>query len=207
MTAGLARVVASRDRFVTVARTLGPDAPTLCAGWSVADVVAHLLVLQRDPLAWPGVGLREFGGITRRRMAAQRASGFDHALNTLAARSPRFPVMPDDLPGGPMLHHLGEYVVHTEDLARPNGVPGALVDADVADALWARARRVAAFFGRKAGHGLVLVRTDVPASASVLRGPEPTVVSGTPLELLLWAHRGPAAADVAVTDPAESPNP
>ncbi|WP_300080034.1 maleylpyruvate isomerase family mycothiol-dependent enzyme [Propioniciclava sp.] len=207
MVAGLARVVAARDRFVELARDLGPDAPTLCAGWVVRDLVAHLLVLQRDPLAWPGVGVPALAGLTERRMAAQVASGFDAALDTLAARSPRFPVMPDDLPGGPMLHHLGEYVVHTEDMARPNHVPGTAADADLADALWARAQRVAAYFGRTRRRGLVLVRTDVAASAAVLLGPETTVVSGAPLELLVWAYRGPAVAGVGVTDAAAIPSP
>lgn len=202
MAAGLARVVAARDRFVEVARGLGPDAPTLCEGWTVRDIVAHLLVLQRDPLAWPGVAVPGLAGLTTRRMAAQTAAGFTAALDTLAAHSPRIPAMVDDLPGGPMLHHLGEYVVHTEDLARPNRVPGTLVDAEVADALWRRAQVVAALLRRRRGRGLVLVRTDTAASAAILRGPDAVVAAGTPLELLMWAHRGSGAADVTLTDAA-----
>lgn len=202
MAAGLPRVVAARDRFIEVARRLGPDAPTLCEGWTVRDIVAHLLVLQRDPLAWPGIAVPALAGLTTRRMAAQTAAGFAAALATLAARSPRIPAMPDDLLGGPMLHHLGEYVVHTEDLARPNGVPGAVVDTDVADALWSRAQIVAALHRRRRRHGLVLVRTDTAASAAILRGPEAVVAAGTPLELMMWAHRGSDAAAVTLTDAA-----
>jgi uncharacterized protein (TIGR03085 family) len=34
---------------------LGPDAPTLCAGWVTADLAAHLVVRERRPDSGPGL--------------------------------------------------------------------------------------------------------------------------------------------------------
>lgn len=103
-----------------------------------------------------------------------------------------------------MLHHLGEYVVHTEDMARPHHVPGTAVDADLADALWARAQRVAAYFGR--GRRRARARADRRGgvrSRAARAGDHGRL--GAPLELLVWAYRGPSVAGVGVTDAAATP--
>ena len=34
---------------------LGPEAPTLCAGWSTADLAAHLVARERRPDSGPGL--------------------------------------------------------------------------------------------------------------------------------------------------------
>ncbi|MDN5962074.1 MAG: maleylpyruvate isomerase N-terminal domain-containing protein, partial [Propionibacterium sp.] len=33
----------------------GPDARTLCTGWTTADLAAHLYVRENDPLSLPGI--------------------------------------------------------------------------------------------------------------------------------------------------------
>lgn len=203
MVAGLARVVAARDRFVELARDLGPDAPTLCAGWVVRDLVAHLLVLQRDPLAWPGVGVPALAGLTERRVAARDVQLRRRPRHPWRPARPASPSCPTTCPAARCCTTWAT-VVHTEDMARPNHVPGTAADADLADALWARAQRVAALLGRTRRRGLVLVRTDVAASAAVLLGPETTIWA--PLELLVSAYRGPAVAGVGVTDAAAIPS-
>src|SRR5271156_2634459 len=49
--------VVSRERgaLVEILREVGPDAPTLCEGWTTRDLVAHLLVRERRPDALPGL--------------------------------------------------------------------------------------------------------------------------------------------------------
>ena len=44
----------------------GEEAPTLCEGWTVKDLVIHLLVRERDPLAAPGILVPQLHGLTRR---------------------------------------------------------------------------------------------------------------------------------------------
>ena len=49
--------VAQRERaaLVEILRAVGPDAPTLCEGWTTRDLVAHLVVRERRPDALPGL--------------------------------------------------------------------------------------------------------------------------------------------------------
>src|ERR1700751_191885 len=49
--------VAQRERaaLVEILRAVGPDAPTLCEGWTTRDLVAHLVVRERRPDPLPGL--------------------------------------------------------------------------------------------------------------------------------------------------------
>lgn len=210
-------VLSARDRFVAVASAAGPHAPTLCAGWTVRHLVGHLLTLHDDPLSWPGIALPRLASLTERRMARATASGFSDALDRLARQSPFMPMV-FETPRSRWAHHLGEYVVHTEDILRANALPtndlptNALpateLDPATTERIWARVQVAARQLHRARGIGLVLERSDVapPEAATgdhapatrvrVLPGARTEHVIGTPLELLIWAHRGDAVADV-----------
>ncbi len=45
---------AERSDFCDAALAVGPDRPTLCEGWTVADLVAHAWTRENDPVAAPG---------------------------------------------------------------------------------------------------------------------------------------------------------
>jgi len=47
---------------------LGPDRATLCAGWNTADLLAHLLVRERQPAAAAGIVIGPLAGVTRHAM-------------------------------------------------------------------------------------------------------------------------------------------
>ncbi|MDO5535529.1 MAG: maleylpyruvate isomerase N-terminal domain-containing protein [Propionibacteriaceae bacterium] len=194
---GWSRVLAARDRFVDAARVAGPDAPTLCSGWTVRHLVGHLLTLRRDPLSWPGVAFPPLAALTERRMDAATASGFEEALGRLAGRSPFMPLV-FDTPRSAWGHHLGEYAVHTEDIVRANALPITPLDDATLVALWRRSVVVARQLHRRAGRGLVLTWPAAGLEARALPGVMTDHVVGSPLELLVWAHRGPEAADVRV---------
>ncbi|MBA2322678.1 MAG: maleylpyruvate isomerase N-terminal domain-containing protein [Pseudonocardiales bacterium] len=49
------------DRF----ERTGPDAPTVLPGWRAADLLAHLLVRERQPLASPGILIGPLSGSPR----------------------------------------------------------------------------------------------------------------------------------------------
>ncbi|MEN3358667.1 MAG: hypothetical protein V7637_2649, partial [Mycobacteriales bacterium] len=53
---------AERAAVADLLDSLGPDAPTLCEGWSTYDLAAHLALRDRVPAAWPGIALRRFAG-------------------------------------------------------------------------------------------------------------------------------------------------
>ena len=51
------RSLAQRERsaLVETMRATGPDAPTLCEGWTTRDLAAHLVVREARPDAAAGV--------------------------------------------------------------------------------------------------------------------------------------------------------
>ncbi|WP_415111229.1 maleylpyruvate isomerase family mycothiol-dependent enzyme [Propioniciclava sp.] len=179
------------------ARRVGQDAPTLCEGWTARDLVGHLLVLRDDPLAWPGIAIPALASLTDRRMARATAAGYDAALDSLAGRRPWLPPV-IDLPGSRWGHHLGEYVVHTEDLLRANALSACAPDAATAEVLWSRVQVAARQLHGRRQQGLVLVRADTGESAQVVPGERAPTVTGTVLELLVWTYRGAEHADIVV---------
>ena len=190
-------VVDARDRLVAALRAVGPEAPSLCAGWAASDLVAHLLVLQRDPIAWPGIGWARFTDLTERRMRGALRGGYAAAVERLASRSAVIWAMPDDPPQG-FRHQLGEYAVHTEDVVRANGLPPTTVDAATSDALWVRAVVSARFLLRHSDAGVVFERAGSGKTARVASGSSTRYVIGDPLELMMFTYRGPEVADVDV---------
>src|SRR6266545_2532933 len=60
-----------RQALCDTLSSLGPDAPTLCEGWTTADLAAHLQVREREPLAAAGIVLPgPFVALNHRRMEA-----------------------------------------------------------------------------------------------------------------------------------------
>jgi uncharacterized protein (TIGR03083 family) len=57
---------AERLALGTLLAETGPDAPTLCAGWTTGDLVAHLVIRERRLDAGPGVVVPALSGYTER---------------------------------------------------------------------------------------------------------------------------------------------
>ena len=69
-----------RAALCNTALDAGADAPTLCEGWTVKDLVIHLLVRERDPLAAPGDrDLASSSGSTERATRSARGAGLRDA--------------------------------------------------------------------------------------------------------------------------------
>jgi uncharacterized protein (TIGR03083 family) len=97
------------------------DAPSLCAGWTVRDVVAHMIdTATVTPPAFAGrfiaSGFR-FPVMTRRAIAAIRDGRTDAQLLELL----RGRVNARTAPPGPAMSWLGETIVHGEDVFRALG--------------------------------------------------------------------------------------
>jgi len=161
---------------------VGPTAPTLCAGWTAADLAAHLVVRDRRPDSAPGAVL-PLPALVR----------WTERVRTTRRDASSFPALVDLVRAGPALARLApvddvvnlvELVVHHEDVLRATG-----------GGPWSRVRPLAALQARPGrGRSLVLATPD-GRSARIGRGPQVQTVTGEPLELLLWAfgRRGAAA--------------
>src|SRR6202007_499940 len=53
-----------RSALVETLRRVGPDAPTLCEGWTTRDLAAHLVVRERRLDATPGITIPFLAGYT-----------------------------------------------------------------------------------------------------------------------------------------------
>lgn len=188
------RIVAVREGFLPVAEHLTPqqwDAPSLCRGWRVRDVLAHTVHPERFALLPLLPGLARAGFRPNRFLlkdAIRRGSvPLPELLESYRRAIPHRALPPGAGPG----HILADLFVHLQDIRRPLSLgwdhdPALLVQvADVVHAHTARGRR-----GRAAN--LRLCATDVPWSAG-----EGQEVRG-PLEALVMVMegRGVALADV-----------
>ena len=112
---------------------LGPDAPTLCEGWTTAHLAAHLVVRERDPRAAPGIlGLGgPFERLTDRLMAAQMRRPYADLVAVIR----RPPWGPLSIPAVRAAASLVEYTVHHEDVRRANGSSPRTDRADLQSAI------------------------------------------------------------------------
>ena len=182
---------------------LGPDQPTLCAGWRTADLAAHLVLREHRPDAGAGVMGGPMAGYTRRVQNRLRAkTPFPRLVELIRTGPPRMSMFA--LPGMDERANLVEYFVHHEDVrrAQPDWGPRD-IGSGIADELWRRLR-LARLLLRRAPVGIELVRAGTRASGDgggrvriTARARTPVVtVTGTPAELTLWTMGRTGAAQV-----------
>lgn len=179
---------------------LGPSAPTLCEGWATIDLAAHLVVRERDPLAAPGiVAGGPFRGLLERGTERALARGYDTLVEQVRNGPPLGPFV---VPGLRTVLNLNEYVVHHEDVRRPNGLGPRTDRPELQDAVWGMLRRGARLMLRKVHGARVTLRRPEGSSISAGSGPE-VVLTGAPVELLLYLQGRRGAAEVTLSgDPA-----
>jgi uncharacterized protein (TIGR03085 family) len=175
-----------RRQLTTLARQLGPDAPTLCEGWTVRDLVAHLVFRESSPMA-VGVAVPALRKAAERSRNKLAGGDFTALVDRLRDGPPRLSVY--GVPGADRVLNGTEFLIHHEDVrrAQPGWEPRAL-PVQVEDGVW-KALQVA---GRLA---VVRVPVGVVAERSgagdriTLRGGAPSVVvRGAPAEVLLFVH-------------------
>ena len=177
----------------------GPDAPTLCEGWTTGDMAAHLVLRERRPDAAAGVAGGPLAGYTARvQQRIKDRTPFPDLVRMIRSGPPRLSVMA--LPGVDERANGVEFFVHHEDVRR--GAPGwepRELGRGESDMLWRRLR-LARFMLRKAPVGVELARDDIeeaPAYRITARNATPAVtVVGSPAELTMWVMGRRAAARV-----------
>jgi uncharacterized protein (TIGR03085 family) len=176
---------------------VGPDAPTLCEGWTTADLAAHLVVREHRPDALPGViAGGPFARHTERLMEQAKSSGYNEMVATLRTK------MPWLFRTGPgAFANVMENWIHHEDIRRANGHGPRPPDAELDAFLW----RSLALSGRMAALKVKQLGFELDAGDGrrrVLRDAEPRVVMhGTPGEIVLYLSGRKGAAQVDLEGP------
>jgi uncharacterized protein (TIGR03085 family) len=183
---------------------VGPEAPTLCAGWTSRDLAAHLVLRERRPDAGAGIVVGPLAGYTAR--VQQKLStrlSYPDLINAIRTGPPRFSMFA--IPGVDERANVTEYFVHHEDVRRaaPGWKPRDIAPG-LSNLLWDRLRS-AKFVLRKVPVGLEFARDDDGADGNadgsgfrmtIRRGTPVVTVIGAPAELTMWAMGRNTAAHV-----------
>lgn len=173
----LSSTLVRRERTALAAslRAAGPDAPTLCEGWTAADLVQHLVLRERKPLT-----------MMRDANALQDVDYFE-----LVDEFDVPPTLPNPVAAEAVdrLINTGEYLVHHEDVRRAgeSWEPRQLSPDDQAEALVAL-RSIAPMLGKKLPVGVILVSPQGGVRMRRATDAGTVIVRGEPLELLLFAQ-------------------
>ena len=188
-----------RTELVRALGQAGPDAPTLCEGWTAHDLAAHLVARERRPDSGPGIMIGALSGWTERVRRGYTARPFGDLLALIASGPPV--TSPFALPGVDAAANLTEHFVHTEDVRRAAaGWTARDLDPELRSALRRLVTRRGRLLFRQARDGLVLTTPD--GTEHRLRpapdgAPDRDVrISGEPEELLLYAFGRTAQATV-----------
>ena len=188
----------------------GPDAPTLCEGWTTGDLAAHLVLREHRPDAAAGVTGGPLAGYTARvQQRIRQRVPFPDLVRIIRSGPPRLSLMA--LPGMDERLNAVEFFVHHEDVRRAaDGWEPRALRSGESDMLWGRLR-LARLLLRKAPVGVELARDDVgPVTDNTgtddtggvsyritAKNATPAVtVVGSPAELTLWVMGRRAAARV-----------
>ncbi|MFI7676668.1 TIGR03085 family metal-binding protein [Actinophytocola sp. NPDC049390] len=170
---------------------LGPDQPTLCAGWQTRDMAAHLVVREHRPDAAPGILLPALAGYTKRVQDGYARRPWRELVDLVRGGPPAW--WPTRIPAVDKLVNSVELFIHHEDVRRgQEGWTPREPDARRDAALWAGLKRAGKLTLRKTPVGLILHRGDGD-SVVIRRGPNTVTVTGEPGELLLFAFGRDAA--------------
>jgi uncharacterized protein (TIGR03085 family) len=189
---------AERAALCDLLDQLGPDKPTLCAGWDTRDLATHLFVRDREPKAWAGIAIPKLSDLATRAMAEQAGRPYGEIVAAVRAGAPKW--SPLGLPGAKDVANLLEFVIHHEDVRRaqpgwgPRAVPAAL-----ADSVWRAVRLGARATLRRAPDGVVLRRAGTDSEVTAKKGALTVTVVGDPVELALFTSGRQRVARVDLT--------
>lgn len=175
---------------------VGPEAPTLCEGWSAADLAAHLIIRERRPIAALGVVVSPMAGFADRAMEKEKSRPWPEVVERIRCGPPVLWRPIDDLA------NTVELFVHHEDLRRADGSSGPRPSSRARDeALWGALGRFGLLLGRGvkgAGLDLVWHAEDGERVRRVRKGEPRARLVGSPGELLLYMYGRKDAAAVEI---------
>ena len=175
-------------------RAADPLAPTLCEGWQVRHLAAHLYLRRHQP--WRAFSQGDGSVFATLAEEAKDPARYAELLEEFSAPVPRIsPMALADGPLGPATNTT-EYVIHHEDVRRGAGpVPARTLPGEHSDKLFDAVAQFARLALRGLEVGVVLA---VPGGRRrvVKRADESVAVVGSPVELALVVSGRARAADV-----------
>ena len=198
MTRDLAQ--AERAALCDLLLEVGPDAPTLCDGWTASHMAAHLVLRERRPdvglgLVLPGPFARHTERATQR--AAERAAGrepFERLVARIRSGPPRLLRRGD----GPM--NIVEFFVHLEDVRRATDgwAPRTGLD-ELQDALWSFQKSGTKLRTRRVQDVELWIARPGGESVAVRTGGRRVTATGDPGELTMFFFGRRAQSHVELT--------
>ncbi|MFE9553529.1 TIGR03085 family metal-binding protein [Streptomyces sp. NPDC006692] len=189
---------AKRERLLLadLLESAGPEAPTLCEGWTARELAAHVVVRERRLDAAGGILIPALKSRLDRVQAEFAAKPYEELIQLIRTGPPKY--SPYNLKQVDEGANAVEFYVHSEDVrrAQPDWTPREL-DPVFSDALWSRLEKAARLMGRKSPVGIVLRRPD-GQTAVAHKGTPVVTVTGEPGELTLFASGRQEAAQVEI---------
>lgn len=181
-------VPAERAALCDLFEVLGPEAPTVLPGWRAEDLLAHLLVRERQPQAAPGILVPALARFTEAAMRSYASTPWAERVWLLRDGPPLW--SPYRIGPVDERANLVEFYVHHEDLTRaqPDWQPRP-GQPERDEALWSALRLGARVMYRHSPVGVRLRHPTRPRGAEInaRKGPNVVTVTGEPGELMLHA--------------------
>lgn len=184
-----------REALCSLALSLGASQPTLCTGWTVKDLVVHLLVRERRPWAAAGTVIPGLSTLPARVSASLESRDLASLVAQLASVPLALSVI------DPVFNGM-EMFIHHEDMrrAQPTWAVRPMSAGDER-MLWLAARLLGRMQGRRLGVPL-LVQAGT-RRAVLAGGAAPVVVSGPVSEIVMWLAGRSAVQGLSYDGPAE----
>jgi len=192
----MSRAQTERTHLCDALLTVGPEATTLCEGWTAHDLAAHIWLRENEPLASLGnvvPPLKERADARLEQFKQQLQ--YDELVELIRRGPSRFSAF--RLPGADEAANSLEFLIHGMDARRPNGVPEPARDTSYLDWAWNKLVKAAGLLMRGGSVAQVLEREGRPDQfVRVGRGNRIVTVIGRPDELMLYAFGRREAAEV-----------
>ncbi len=174
-----------RQLLCDLLEQVGPDAPTLCAGWSTKDLAGHLIIRESRPDALPGILLAPLSRYTESIQNKVVNRPFNQVIDTLRKGPPLY----SPYHFGPIDEAVNtmEMFIHHEDVrrAQPDWEPRQL-DRGLEKMLWSRFRLMRRLLLRKAKVPLRVEPNGFRPTGSMDTS-QCVILSGEPSELIMFA--------------------
>jgi len=171
-----------RAELAALLLDVGPDHPTLCAGWRTRDLAAHLYVREHRLDALPGIAIPWFARHTERIQDQVAQRSYPEVVAGFAAGASV--TSPFRIPAIAEAANIAEFSIHREDIRRATTPWQPLVIPDQ-DTLWHRLAVIGRLTARTSPVSILVVRSDAPGQLRFGRQADQIVLRGAPLELLL----------------------
>jgi uncharacterized protein (TIGR03085 family) len=176
-----------RQKLADLMAEVGPDADTLCEGWTTRDLAAHIVMRERRPDGAVGVLVKPFAGYADKVQDSIAAKDWGFIVAKIRSGPPKW--SPMRLDRIDRVTNTIEFFVHHEDVRRAvDGWQPRELDAGLVGDLYADVKRGSKLLVRKAPTGVTLEPTDGHDAVVAKTGDPMVTVRGPVGELVLFVY-------------------